>query len=289
MSRTLQGPGKKATTCSLGSLYASPSNAPFHKTWVPPYASGRLSVTLRPKSLSLLRASVSLPLSKLVARIPVSVSLHRAFWKPHSTLPSPLQTWPPPPSKSRSSPRPAAGRPGSVRSGARGGGEGALRGSAPPRLPVRARPQVITAGHGQGAGAGAESRIQSRVRRGPHLEAGGGSGEAGPRVPRRRLVPAGRAEPGPSELPVRVPAAHGLCGRVGARPQPLPEEVRAGPAPPGPRPRPPLPAGCGPRPGPASRRRGWGGGGSGGGGRPRPHLLFGPEPAPGPLGRPSLT
>lgn len=239
-----------------------------------------LSVTLRP----------SLPSSGIPAASCLNLSLVSQSWSRSTGLsgslsfsnpPGPsldfgfsVQTWPPPPPKSRSSPRPA-GRPGSVRSGGRPPG---LSAPAPP-LPAPP-PPVITAGPEWGAGGGGPGAgIRSQVRRGAHLEAGGGSGEGGPRVP-RRLVPAGRAELGPSELPATVPAAHGLCGRVGARPQPLPEEVRAGPAPPGPRPRPPLPAGCGPSPGPASQRPG---------ARPRPPLLFGLEPAAGPLGRLCLT
>lgn len=113
-----------------------------------------------PKSLSLLRASLSLPLSKPIARIPVSLSLHRPFWEPQFLEPSrslarlwllrfklgPL----PPPSLEAAPARPPGGRdpcdPG-----------GALRGSAPPRLPLQARPQVIAAGPGRGAAAGAQS------------------------------------------------------------------------------------------------------------------------------------
>lgn len=281
MPRTLQSPGKGATTCSLGSMYASPSNASLHKTWVGPPAS-RLPLGDSTAKSPFLGYPCSL-LSKPVARVPVLVSLHRAFWEPQflepsrslarlwllrsNLAPSPAQVSEQPP------PRRAAG----IRT-IRGAPSGAQR----PRAAHSQRPPppVITAGPEWGAGGGGPGAgIRSQVRRGAHLEAGGGSGEGGPRVP-RRLVPAGRAELGPSELPATVPAAHGLCGRVGARPQPLPEEVRAGPAPPGPRPRPPLPAGCGPSPGPASQRPG---------ARPRPPLLFGLEPAPGPLGRLCLT
>lgn len=170
-------------------------------------------MTLRP-SLCPCFGHVRSLLSECVAHVPVSVS--RSAWLSESLNflnPSGVsqafafQTWPLPPPTSRSSPCPAA-RPGAQRSARRPAG------SAPSCRPLRAwpeRPRTHQAGDGGGSSLrsfsgptlGPGASIRSRVRRGAHLDAGGGSGR-GPRAggagtPERfprRLLPAGRAQPG---------------------------------------------------------------------------------------------
>lgn len=101
---------------------------------------------------------------------------------------------------------------------------GAVRGA--PSRARRARSRPRAGGRGRAPG----TAIRSRARRGAHLDAGGRSGARawagrGPRgrVP-GRLVPAGRAERAPDELPARLPAAHGLCGRWERGPNPSPRK-----------------------------------------------------------------
>lgn len=70
--------------------------------------------------------------------------------------------------------------------------------------------------------AGSSPRRWRRERARPSRGWGGDAGALPSAAPTCRPGPAGR-----SELPARLPAAGGLRGRGRARPQPLPEEVRA--------------------------------------------------------------
>lgn len=223
-----------------------------------PYASGLPPGDSTPKSLSLFRESLQPPLQACHSLCCLGFWLHQAFWKPVSrTLPVALDAGfsisnlAPFPRPTRVAAPAPPGGPG------RCGPRGAPQGSAPPRhrLPERPwRPRPDPGGGkgqeagamaalnprwvastfppegegrepGWGAGLGAEltSKRAAGARRGARA---GRAGQPGPRPSAAPTCGPGRA--GPSELPARLPAAHRLCGRVGARPQPLLEEVSAG-------------------------------------------------------------
>lgn len=160
-------------------------------------------------------------------------------------------------------------------------------GRHPPGLSAPAPPapsalRVISAGPGSGAGGGGWGR-----------ERGFGAGFGGELTSKRA---AAEGKPGRASLAGSYLRAGQGWGRArrprGCRlhtdcvgewehcPNPSPRKCARGPPRPDPAPWPPLAAGWGPRPGPASQKLG---------ARPRPHLLFALEPAPGPLGWPSLT
>lgn len=211
-----------------------------------------LSVTLRPTLCPFLGYPCSL-LSKPVARVPVLVSLHRAFWEPQflESSRSLALLWllrfklgPLPRSSLGAAPAPPGGQdrcdPG-----------GALRGSAHPAPPAPSAPPVIAAGPewGAGGGGGAGSRDSEPGSAGSSPRSG--RRERGSRAARpsaARTCGPGRA--GAERAPQSCWLHTDCVGEWERGPNPSPRKCARGPPRPDPAPGRPCPRGADPAPAP---------------------------------------